>query len=138
MGQRASTMTECSFRLAGDTAIVVDFGNRIELQLNDKVLSLARRLEELQVDGVIECIPTIRSLTVQYEPRTLSSNALQELLAKILQDLPVAERSGKSWRLPLCYDPTLAPDLAYVADRTGLSPKQVVERHSATTYHVYM
>ena len=42
------------------------------------------------------------------------------------------------WRIPACYDPSLSPDLAEVATRTGLTPQQVAERHSAVTYHVYM
>ena len=42
------------------------------------------------------------------------------------------------WRIPACYDASLAPDLAEVASRTGLTPQQVAERHSAVTYHVYM
>jgi KipI family sensor histidine kinase inhibitor len=32
----------------------------------------------------------------------------------------------------------LAPDLEHVADHAGLSPAQVVERHSGVTYYVYM
>jgi KipI family sensor histidine kinase inhibitor len=32
----------------------------------------------------------------------------------------------------------MAPDLDNVASRTGLTPAQVVERHSGVTYHVYM
>ena len=45
---------------------------------------------------------------------------------------------ARSWRIPACYDPSLSPDLAEVATRTGLTPQQVAERHSAVTYHVYM
>jgi inhibitor of KinA len=45
---------------------------------------------------------------------------------------------GHVWHLPVCYDPSLAVDLDDVARRTSLSAQQVVERHSAPTYHVYM
>jgi KipI family sensor histidine kinase inhibitor len=38
----------------------------------------------------------------------------------------------------VCYDPAFALDLEDVAARTGLAPSEVVESHSATTYHVYM
>src|SRR5262249_54696383 len=40
--------------------------------------------------------------------------------------------------IPACYDPSVAPDLAEVATRTGLTQQQVAQRHSAVTYHVYM
>jgi KipI family sensor histidine kinase inhibitor len=55
-----------------------------------------------------------------------------------MQHLQIAEEGGRSWRLPVCYDARVAPDLAEVASRTGLSPSQVVDRHSSATYHVYM
>ena len=45
---------------------------------------------------------------------------------------------GRRWRLPACYDASLAPDLDEVAARTNLKPAQVIERHSAVAYHVYM
>jgi len=141
-------MSKYIFRLAGDTAIVVDFGNRIDFRLNKNVLFLVQRLNESKIDGVMECVPTIRSLTVHYEPLTISCMALQERLTIILRGLPDFELAGlsrsiqgakgKFWRLPVCYDPTFALDLTYVAERTGLSATQVVERHSGATYHVYM
>ena len=55
-----------------------------------------------------------------------------------MEGLRTSDRGGREWRLPVCYDPELAPDLGDVAARTGLTPAQVVERHSAVTYHVYM
>ena len=51
---------------AGDTALVVDFGNRVDLKLSAKVLALSRRLDELHLDGIIETVPTSRSLSVYY------------------------------------------------------------------------
>ena len=140
-------MSDYTFRLAGDTAILVDFGDRIDVGLNKKVLALAERLNETNLDGVMECVPSIRSLTVYYEPLTISCTALQVQLAKLIQGLQIVERtdmtisaadcSKKIWRLPVCYDSVFALDLTYVAERTGLSPGQVVERHCGTTYHVY-
>ncbi len=55
-----------------------------------------------------------------------------------MQGLRATEAAGRHWRLPVCYDASLAPDLGDVAARTGLTPAQVIERHSAPTYHVYM
>ena len=46
----------CDYRVrpAGDTALVVDFGNRIDIDLSKKVLALAQRLDALRLDGVVE------------------------------------------------------------------------------------
>jgi KipI family sensor histidine kinase inhibitor len=131
-------MPDWKVLLAGDTALVVDFGNRVDLQVSAKVLALAQRLKKLRIAGVIETVPTIRSLIIYYEPLSLSTAALQEQILELMQDLQTTETSGQTWQLPICYDPALAPDLSHVADRSGLSQAQVIELHSGVTYHVYM
>ncbi len=123
---------------AGDTAIVVEFGVSIDRGLNAIVLALARRLDESKIVGLNETIPTFRSLTAFYEPTVLSKAALEVHIATILHELRTAQQRGCLWRLPVCYDPEMAPDLDSVAARTGLTPAQVAERHSGTEYHVYM
>jgi KipI family sensor histidine kinase inhibitor len=123
---------------AGDTAIVVEFGESIDRRLSTWVLALARRLDEVRLDGLVETVPTFRSLLVHYDPLILPTASLAARIAELMQGLQVTEQGGRLWRLPACYDPSLGLDLADVAARTGLSPAQVIERHSAVTYHVYM
>jgi len=128
------------FRLlsAGDTALVVEFGDRIDRRLNARVLALARHLNEAKIDGLIETVPTFRSLMVQFDPLVLPLTTLAAHVADLAKRPEPAEELGRSWTLPVCYDTILAPDLEEVAGRLNLSPAQVVERHSATIYHIYM
>jgi inhibitor of KinA len=130
-------MPDYKMLLAGDTALVIEFGDCVDLHINAKVLSLHRRLNELCLDGIIETVPTIRSLIVYYDPLALSTAALQAQILELMQELQCTEQSGRFWQLPVCYDTQVAPDLPDVAARTGLSEAQVIERHSAATYHVY-
>ena len=123
---------------AGDTALVVEFGDGIDRRVSTLVLSLARRLNEARLDGIVETVPTFRSLMVHYDPLALSAAALTARIAELMEGSPPAEERGRLWRLPACYDPRLAPDIGEVAARTGLEPAQVAERHAAVTYHVYM
>jgi inhibitor of KinA len=131
-------MVDYRILMAGDTAIVVEFGDNIDRGLNAIVLALARRLDECGISGLNETIPTFRSLTVFYEPLALSRTALEGHIARIMHDLTVTQGGGRRWRLPVCYDPEMAPDLDDVAARTGLTAAQVVERHSGVIYRVYM
>ncbi len=123
---------------AGDTALVVEFGDRIELRLSTMVLALARRLDAAKIEGIIETVPTFRSLMVHYDPLVLSSHTLTARIDELMDGLHATQETGRVWRLPACYDARIAPDLDDVAGRTGLSPAQVVECHSAASYHVYM
>ena len=123
---------------AGDTALVVEFGERIDRRLSTWVLALAQRLDTARLNGIIETVPTFRSLMVHYDPLALSSAALTARIVELMRGLETAGVAGRHWRLPACYDPQVAPDLDETAARTGLSPAQLIERHSAVTYHVYM
>lgn len=123
---------------AGDTAIVIEFGDSIDRNLNSQVLALAHRLSQDPIEGLIEYVPTFRSLMLHYDPLALPASSLTAHIVKLMQDLQFRQISGRMWHLPVCYDARVAPDLDQVASRTGLSPAQVVEAHSAVTYHVYM
>jgi KipI family sensor histidine kinase inhibitor len=131
-------MADYRILTAGDTAIVVEFGNNIDSGLNAIVLALARRLDGSAIPGLNETIPTFRSLTVFYEPMALSRTILEGHIAGIMHDLTITKGGGRRWRLPVCYDLEMAPDLEDVAARTGLTMAQVVERHSGVVYRVYM
>ncbi len=123
---------------AGDAALVVELGDTIDRKLSAWVLALAHRLNAARLHGIIETVPTFRSLLVSYDPQVLPPASLAAHIEQMMQGLSISERPGRAWSLPVCYDPALAPDLDEVAQRTGLSPAQVIERHSTIDYHVYM
>ena len=127
---------------AGDTALIVEFGDGIDRRLSRLVLTLDQCLNEAklqnEIDGIIETVPTFRSLMVYYDPLVLSAAGLTARIDEWMMGLRLSEQTGRAWRLPVCYDESLAPDLEYVSAHTNLSPAQIVERHSAVTYHVYM
>jgi KipI family sensor histidine kinase inhibitor len=126
------------FLTAGDSALIVEFGDRVDPHLSALVLALAQKLEAAGLAGVVEAVPTFRSLMVHYDPLQTSHADLQRAIAPLLGGLQAARFAGRRWRIPACYDANLGLDLAEVARRTGLSPSQVVERHSQTRQLVYM
>ena len=123
---------------AGDTAIVVEFGETIDRRVSAAVLALAQGLSQARLDGVVETVPTFRSLMVHFDPLALSPAVLEARIGEMMRGLRITESTGRLWRLPACYDARLAPDLDDVAARTSLTARQLVECHSAVTYYVYM
>jgi KipI family sensor histidine kinase inhibitor len=125
------------FLASGDTALVVEFGDAVDRQVSDAVLGLAGRLARAALPGVVELVPTFRSLMVHYDPVRISGAELRMGIEKLLTgEAPVVAR--RLWRVPVCYERELAPDLAEVAAATRLTPEEVVELHAATRYHIYM
>jgi len=126
------------FLPAGDTALVVEFGDRIDRVLNDRVIRLSQRIAAAALPGVIETVPTFRSLMVHYDPLSTGAESLAQAIGGLIR--PGAARAGKRrlWRLPACYDPSLAPDIEEVAAHVGLTVEDVIARHADTLFHVYM
>lgn len=131
-------MLEYKVLAAGDTALVVEFGDRIDRELSTAVLSLAQGLEAERIAGIVETVPTFRSLMVHYEPLVLPQECLVARIDEQMKKLTARQVVGHVWHLPVCYDTRFASDLDDVARRTSLTAQQVVERHSGPTYHVYM
>jgi inhibitor of KinA len=131
-------MLEYKVLPAGDTALVVEFGDRIDRELNAAVLALAQGLDAECIPGIVETVPTFRSLMVHYEPLVLSASTLIAKIDAQMRTLAASASVGHTWHLPVCYDQSLAIDLDEVAKRTSLSVQQVIEKHSAPTYYVYM
>lgn len=126
------------FLPSGDTALVVEFGDRVDRHVSGLVIALAERLKAAAVAGVVELVPTFRSLLVHYDPSVLPNAELKARLVPMIAGLEPAERSGRLWRIPACYDEIIGPDIAELAGETGLSPSEIAERHSGATYQVYM
>lgn len=133
-------MTDRGFRvhLAGDTALVVEFGTTIAASINAMVLELSTQIEARSIPGVVETVPTFRSLMIQYDPDVI---AAQDLVAELDRLAPSRTRVNsptRLWRLPVCYDGDCAMDLAEVAARLGLTREAVVARHTSLSYDVFM
>lgn len=126
------------FLAAGDTAVVVEFGDSIDRELNDRVLSLSARVRTARIPGVIETVPTYRSLMVHYDVLATDQATLIAAIEDLLHASTTAPAGCRLWRIPACYEASHAPDLAEVAERTKLSVEAIVRLHAASTFHVYM
>jgi 5-oxoprolinase (ATP-hydrolysing) subunit B len=121
----------------GDAALAVEFGNTIDPRLNARVLALDSRVNG-GVVGIVETVPTYRSLLVHYDPVTTDFETLSSTMQRLTQDLPDEPSEGRVWRIPVVYGGEFGIDLEDVAGRHGLTPSQVIDRHSAPIYRVYM
>lgn len=125
------------FLPAGDTALVVEFGDRIDRALSERVLQLADHITAVSPVGVIETVATFRSLLVHYDPLVTSGAVLTERIRSLAGISGRSARHGRRFAIPVCYDKSCAPDLEEVAERTGLTPDAVIAAHAGRDYHVY-
>jgi 5-oxoprolinase (ATP-hydrolysing) subunit B len=125
---------------AGDTGLVVELGDTVSLAVNARVRALDRLVAARKITGVIETLPTNRSLFVSYEPLVLDHRELCRAIAALLERVPPEpeERAGRSWIVPVAYGGAFGVDLARVAATLRLGEDEVVERHAQRAYRVFM
>jgi KipI family sensor histidine kinase inhibitor len=130
-----------AFRIvfAGDSALVVEFEERIDPAVNARAIALADALESAGLAGVRDVVPTFRSVAVYFDPLHTGGDAL---IARI--ETEAARASAQTCatrppvRIPVCYGGELGPDLEDVAAFAGMDEAAVVAAHTARTYRVFM
>ncbi|MBX3686009.1 MAG: carboxyltransferase domain-containing protein, partial [Rhodocyclaceae bacterium] len=74
----------------GDTAFTVEFGNLISPALlaavNALDAAILRHRDDPALAGIVETVPTFRSLTVIYDPLATSREILESALARLLEE----------------------------------------------------
>jgi KipI family sensor histidine kinase inhibitor len=124
---------------AGERGLVVEFGNTISIEINNRVRALALALDAAGIPGLIEVVPTYRSLGIEYDPLTLSYDEAERRLREVVADLdPATLPAAKRVEIPTVYGGVYGPDLPFVAEHAGLTEAEVIRLHSQTVYHVYM
>jgi KipI family sensor histidine kinase inhibitor len=126
---------EYGFVPLGDDALLVTFSRSISWEVGVKVRAAARRIRDLKLPSVSDIVPAYTTLAVYFDSSTIAFESMVELLAPIVRAEDVLPEANASLiEVPVYYD---GPDLAEVAERTGLSVEEVIRRHSDRSYRAY-
>jgi len=127
------------FLLAGDSALVVEFGDKVSPDIYVKVRKLFLYLEKLTPKGIKEAVPTYRSLMIHYNPLELPLQTLRSKLEKaILESANMPLPRSRRITVPVKYGGEYGPDLKDVAAHNKITPEDVIRIHSSIDYLVYM
>jgi inhibitor of KinA len=134
----------------GDTAWTVEFGEQIDPLLHARVLGLASALAQVRsalqdsgaddpgFAGIVDVVPTFRSLSVHYNPLACDGERLGQALLELAKSAGSARAQGRCWRIPVCFDEEFAPDMNDLAAAKGLSREAVMALLCEATFQVYM
>jgi KipI family sensor histidine kinase inhibitor len=123
---------------SGDSAITVEYSHDIDDAANQRVLALDRALASEPIVGVIEAVPTYRSLLVHYDPVQIDYDTVGRRLLALAQSPADAESNARRWRIPVAYGGEHGIDLEAVAKSLNATPDEIVARHIAGKYRVAM
>ena len=121
--------------LLGETAVVLELEPPVTLTTQKRVWRLAQRVA--QMPGVVDAIPGMNNITVTLrDPQTQALDAI-ERLQRWWEESEALEPESRFMEIPVVYGGENGPDLAEVAQLSGLTPKQVVELHASVEYVVW-
>jgi KipI family sensor histidine kinase inhibitor len=124
---------------AGDSAVIVEFEERIDPDINARAVALAGLIRTSGLQGLRDVVPSYRSVAVYFDPLRTDYDRLHSLLEGGANSPTTVEvRGSEPIQIPVRYGGEEGPDLSYIASRAALSEDDVADIHCATTYRVYM
>ncbi|MDI6881031.1 MAG: 5-oxoprolinase subunit PxpB [Desulfitobacteriaceae bacterium] len=124
----------------GDGTIHIRFGEEIADGVFQEVQAFAAKVFRAKEEWMLELVPTYTSVTIFYKPE-LDYRQITEWVYRIYKEetARTSERAeAKLVKIPVCYGGEFGPDLDYVAGYHGLSVDEVIRKHTAPEYRVYM
>ena len=119
-------------------ALCVELGDEISADINTRVRALEFLIQAKGLPGVVETVPSFRSLLVYYDLRQTGFEALRAALGELAEQATTAVLPpARLVELPCCYDPEFGLDLAAAAERLGLPIDELVRLHAGAEYLVY-
>ena len=124
----------------GDRAISIDFGQVIDPTINRHIRQTIERIKALQLDGIIELVPTYCALLVEYDAMLYSYSEICNIIEPTLEEgmTNTTNELVTVVEVPTVYGGEFGPDLSFVASHNHLSEDEVISIHSGTDYLVYM
>jgi len=104
----------------------------VELEDLPQTLALLASLRAEPIAGIEELVPAARTLLITFRPAAISADELARQVGARSLDASEA-RSERRIEIPVRYD---GEDLAEVAGLLGITPDEVVRRHTGSDYTV--
>ena len=119
-------------------ALCVELGDEISVETNTRVRALEFLIQQKGLTGVVETVPSFRSLLVYYAPALVGYEALCASLDTLAEQASTATLPpARVVEIPCCYEPAFGLDLEAAAQRLQMTTDELVTAHSGAEYLVY-
>ena len=126
-----------NFKIASVDSLVIYFGNEISEEIATKVQKAYLSLKSLNIEGIIEIIPSYTTIYVLFDIFKYDYYSFVEILKNSI-DLNYEDNRTKSIiNIDVYYGDEVALDLQDMSLKTNLSIEEIIEIHSSKLYDVY-
>lgn len=125
------------FCIAGVDSLIIYFGDKIEEKTAIKVKKAYLYLKNLNLDGIIEIVPSYTSIFIQFDIFKYDYESLKEFLEKNIKFDFSDDFEKKIITIDVYYGIEVGFDLEKIAFEKSLSIDEIVQIHSNKVYDVY-
>jgi KipI family sensor histidine kinase inhibitor len=125
------------FCISSVDSLIIYFGDVISADTSSKVKKAYRCLRNLNIDGLIEIIPSYTSIFISFDIFKYDYESLKLLLEKKIDFNTNAEFEEKLIFIDVYYGSEVAYDLQKIAFEKSLRIDEVIQIHSNKIYDVY-
>ncbi len=123
----------------GDRALSVEFGDKIDEEINSRLMGFIKRMNSHKIEGIEEFVPSFRAVMIHYNPALLPYKKMVSLINEYLvTEVHETSKEKRIVEVPVCYEGDCAPDIDFVAEHAGMTKDEVIKLHSSKPYLVYM
>ncbi len=128
----------------GDHAYTLDLGQQINVGTNRFIIRLFKALQHNKPSFILDIIPAYSSITIVYDPLALPHEYPEEIIHLCFTDaihLSALDQSieySSVIRIPVCYHPSVAPDLEVLCSMLEMNADSLVSIHTSKPYRVFM
>jgi inhibitor of KinA len=132
----------------GDSALTIDFGNIIDLKINEQVIALFDLLTKKPLPATKEVVPAYSTLTIYYNffeankkkqaDQTAFEWMREQVQTFINNGFETTAKEEKLIRIPVCYADEFGIDINTIAEGNKISVEDIINIHSSGSYKVFM
>lgn len=134
------------FYACGDHAYTLDAGNQINVDVNRFIIRLFQQIQEQKPSYILDIIPAYSSITIVYNPLSFTGSDVipETIIHQCFKDAiqqtenKRSSEPGNIIRIPVCYHPSLAPDLESLCHQKQIAIDTLITLHTKKTYRVFM
>ena len=125
------------FKIASVDSLVIYFGNEISEDVATIVQRAYLSLKSLNIEGIIEIIPSYTSIYILYDIFKYDYSSFVEILRNSIDLNYEDTRTKNIINIDVYYGDEVALDLNDMSFKTNLSIEKIIELHSSKLYDVY-
>lgn len=131
----AAAMHRPVIHALGEGALILQAGTGATLACQQRLWAVAAQASRWP--HVRDAVPGMNNLTILFDPLAADPDGLSAQLNAAWDGAAASRRPGRRIEIAVDYGGASGPDLEAVARHAGLSPREVVQRHTAADYIVY-